>query len=86
MSWAGEQDKVPSPRPDEQSGTVCSQPQAAGVWDGVTEHPSFKAPNTSRIRKLSLNHTLPPPSPAGHNLSLEHNHNRVPSWCDPCAS
>lgn len=71
MSRAGQQDKVPSPRPEEQSGTICQQPQAAGVWDGVTEHPSFKAPNTSKIRKLNLNHTLPPPSPAGHNLSPE---------------
>ena len=86
MSWAGQQDKVPSPHPEEQSGTVCSQPQTAGVCDGVTEHPSFKTPVTSKIRKLSLNHTSPLPSPGGHNLSLGHSHIEVPSWCDPCAS
>lgn len=38
MNWAAQQDQVPSPHPKEQSGTVCSQPQTAGVWDGVTEH------------------------------------------------
>lgn len=77
---------MPSPHPEEQSGTVCLQPQTAGLWDGVTEHPSFRTPNTSRIRKLSLNHTSPPPSSAGHNLSLGHSHIRIPLWCDPCTS
>lgn len=79
MSWAGQQDKVPSPHPEERSGTVCLQPLRAEVWDGVTEHPNFKTPNTSRIR-ISLNHTPLPPSPAGHS------HIPVPSWCDPCTS
>lgn len=39
MSWSGQQDKVPSSHSEEPSGTIFSQTQIAGVWDGVTEHP-----------------------------------------------
>lgn len=78
MSWSGQQDKVPSSHSEEPSGTIFSQTQIAGVWDGVTEHPRFKTPNTRRIRKFSPNHISSPPSPLGHS------HIGVPAWCHSC--
>lgn len=65
MSWPGQQDKVPSSHSEEQSGTIFSLTQTAGVWDGVTEQPRFKTPNTRRIRKFSPNHILIPTKPTG---------------------
>lgn len=78
MSWPVQKDKVPSSHSEEQSGTVFSQTQTAGVWDGVTEHPRLTTPNTSRIRKFNPNHTSSPSSPVGHS------HIGVLAWCHSC--